>query len=397
MSTTYGDLNAPVRLLLGPGPSNVDPRVLRAMSTPVIGHLDPGFVRIMDETKQLLQFTFQTSNYLTLPISGTGSAGMEAAFCNMIEPGDRVIVCVSGVFGERMCDIVQRCRGELTRVDVEMGQPIDPQQVKDALKAGKTKFVAIVHAETSTGVLQPLGDIGRMTHEAGALFLVDTVTSLGGVEVNVDKWQLDIVYSGTQKCLSCPPGLSPITFSPQAQKVLEGRKTKVQSWYLDMTMIQRYWTQERFYHHTAPISMCYSLREALRLVYEEGLDARWQRHTLSHRALMAGLQAIGVKPFAKPGFWLPSLNTVYVPDGVPDAKVRSRLLNEYGIEIGGGLGSAKGKIWRIGLMGYNSTRTTVLVFLAALEVVLRSEGHKFSAGASSAAAEAVYSEAAAAK
>jgi len=390
MSIAYRDLNPPTRLLLGPGPSNVDPRVLRAMAAPVIGHLDPEFLKIMDETKQLLQYTFQTDNYLTLPLSGTGSAGMEAALCNVIEPGDKVVVCVNGFFGERMCDMVQRCQGELIRIEAEWGQTIKPQQVGSVLKQAKVKVVAIVHAETSTGILQPLEDISRLAHQHGALLLVDAVTSLGGCPLKVDDWDLDVVYSGTQKCLSCPPGLAPITFSSRAQEVLDARQTKVQSWYLDMTMIQRYWGAERFYHHTAPISMCYALREALRLVHDEGLEVRWQRHELNHRALMAGLQAMGLQPFAQEGHRLPSLNAVRVPEGIEDAAVRGRLLQEYGIEIGGGLGKLKGQIWRIGLMGYNSTKRTVLVFLGALEAVLRAEGYPVRSGAALAAADKVY-------
>ncbi len=390
MSDTYRELNPPVRLLLGPGPSNVDPRVLRAMSAPLLGHLDPEFVKIMDESKRLLQYTFQTENYLTLPVSATGSAGMEAALCNMIEPGDTALVCVSGVFGERMCDIVERCQGKLLRVDAEWGHVVQPEEVEAVLKQNQVKVVAIVHAETSTGAHQPLGDIGRLAHEHDALFLVDTVTSLGGCPVKVDEWHLDVVYSGTQKCLSCPPGLAPITFGPRAVKALEARKTKVQSWYLDMTMVQRYWSQERFYHHTAPISMNYAFREALRLVHEEGLEARWERHQLNHRALLAGLQAMGIQPFAQEGHRLPSLNSVRIPEGVNDARVRSRLLLDFGIEIGGGLGKVKGQIWRIGLMGYNATRKTVLTFLSALEPILRSEGARFEAGAALPAAEKVY-------
>ena len=390
MTGTYVELNPPIRLLLGPGPSNVDPRVLRAMAAPVIGHLDPEFLKIMDETKQLLQYAFQTDNYLTLPLSGTGSAGMEAALCNVIEPGDKVVVCVNGFFGERMCDMVQRCQGELIRIEAEWGQTIKPQQVGSVLKQAKVKVVAIVHAETSTGILQPLEDISRLAHEHGALLLGDAVTSLGGCPLKVDDWDLDVVYSGTQKCLSCPPGLAPITFSSRAQEVLDARQTKVQSWYLDMTMIQRYWGAERFYHHTAPISMCYALREALRLVHDEGLEVRWQRHELNQRALMAGLQAMGLQPFAQEGHRLPSLNAVRVPEGIEDAAVRGRLLQEYGIEIGGGLGKLKGKIWRIGLMGYNSTKKTVLMFLGALEAVLRAEGYPVRSGAALAAADKVY-------
>jgi alanine-glyoxylate transaminase/serine-glyoxylate transaminase/serine-pyruvate transaminase len=316
---------------------------------------------------------------------------MEAALCNIIEPGDEVLVCINGIFGERMCDIVQRCGGELLRLDAEWGRAIDPEQVQGVLKDTRVKVVAIVHAETSTGILQPLEEISRIVREHGALLLVDTVTSLGGCPVKVDQWELDVVYSGTQKCLSCPPGLAPITFSPRAEKVLYGRQTKVQSWYLDMTMVSQYWGKERFYHHTAPISMCYALYEALRLVCEEGLQCRWQRHQLNHRALMAGLQAMGLKPFAQEGYRLPSLNAVCVPVGLDDTKVRRRLLQEYSMEIGGGLGKLKGQIWRIGLMGYNSTKKTVLVSLGALEAVLRAEGYALTPGAALAAAREVYS------
>jgi len=387
---TYRDLNPPVRLLLGPGPSNVDPRVLRAMSAPVIGHLDPEFLKIMDETKQLLQYVFQTENYLTLPVSGTGSAGMEAALFNVIEPGDKVLVCVNGYFGERLCNMVPRCRGDLLRVDAEWGQVIQSDQVEAMLKKHEVKVVAIVHAETSTGVLQPLEDLSRLVHKHGALFLVDAVTSLGGCPLKVDEWNLDVVYSGTQKCLSCPPGLAPITFSPRAVEVLNARQSPVQSWYLDMTMIQRYWGQERSYHHTAPITMCYALREALRLVYEEGIETRWQRHALNHRALMAGLQAMGLLPAAQAGHWLPALNAVRVPEGISDAKVRGALLQDYGIEIGGGLGKFKGRAWRIGLMGYNSTPKTVYTFLGALESVLQAEGFGLTPGAAMTAAREAY-------
>jgi alanine-glyoxylate transaminase/serine-glyoxylate transaminase/serine-pyruvate transaminase len=390
MSTIYRELNPPARLLLGPGPSNVDPRVMRAMAAPVVGHLDPEFLKVMDDSKQLLQYVFQTENYLTLPVSGTGTAGMEAAMYNVIERGDKVLVCVNGFFGERMCDMAQRCGGELIRLDVEWGQAFDPALVEEALKRAKVNVVFIVHAETSTGVLQPLEDISRMAHEHGALLMVDTVTSLGGCPVKVDEWELDVVYSGTQKCLGCPPGLAPITFSPRAEKGLDARKTKVQSFYLDMTMVRQYWGKERSYHHTAPISMCYALREALRLVYQEGLEARWQRHELNSRALLAGLEAMGLQPLAHEGYRLPSLNAVRIPEGIKDAKVRRRLLGEYSIEIGGGLGKLKGQIWRIGLMGYNSKPKTVFTFLGALESVLQAEGYPLTSGAALAAAREVY-------
>lgn len=393
MSPLFTDLNPSPRLLLGPGPSNVHPRVLRVMATPLIGHLDPDFLEIMDDTKRLLQYTFQTENDLTLPISGTGSAGMETVLCNLIEPGDEVIVCVNGLFGERMCDIVERCQGSLTRLEGEWGRIIDPDQVEDALDKTGAKLVAIVHGETSTGILQPLEEISRLVHEHRALLLADAVTSLGGCAVQVDEWELDAVYSGSQKCLSCPPGLSPVTFGPRAVETLNARQSKVQSWYLDMAMIQRYWGKERFYHHTAPINMNYALREALRLIHEEGLESRWQRHERNHRALMAGLQAMGLQPFAQEGHRLPSLNAVRIPEGVSDSKVRGRLLQGYGIEIGGGLGHLKGQIWRIGLMGYNSTRKNVLTFLAALEDVLTAEGCPLSPGAGLAAASQVYTSA----
>lgn len=386
----YADLNPSPRLLLGPGPSNAHPRVLRAMATPLIGHLDPGFLEIMDDIKKLLQYTFQTENDLTLPISGTGSAGMETTLCNLIEPGDEVIVCVNGLFGERMCDIVERCQGSLIRLEGEWGRIIDPSQVEETLSKTRAKLVAIVHGETSTGILQPLEEISRLVHEHGALLLVDAVTSLGGCPVKVDEWELDAIYSGSQKCLSCPPGLAPVTFGSRAVEAMNTRKTKVQSWYLDMTMIQRYWGEERFYHHTAPISMNYALREALRLVHEEGLEPRWQRHERNHRALMTGLQAMGLQPFAQEGHWLPSLNAVRIPEGVFDNKVRGRLLKEYGIEIGGGLGDLKGQIWRIGLMGYNSTRKNVLTFLGALEDVLTAEGYPLSPGAGLTAASQIF-------
>jgi alanine-glyoxylate transaminase/serine-glyoxylate transaminase/serine-pyruvate transaminase len=310
--------------------------------------------------------------------------------CNVIEPGDGVLVCVSGVFGERMCDIVERCQGSLIRVDAEWGHAVEPEQVAAVLKREQVRVVAIVHAETSTGAHQPLGDIGRLAREHDALFLVDTVTSLGGCPVKVDEWDLDVVYSGTQKCLSCPPGLAPITVSPRAVRVIESRRTKVQSWYFDLTMVQRYWGQERFYHHTAPITMNYAFHEALRLVREEGLEARWQRHELNHRALMFGLEAMGLQPFAQEGHRLASLNSVRVPEGISDARVRGRLLQDFGIEIGGGLGKVKGQIWRIGLMGYNSTKKTVLTFLSAFEAVLRAEGAPMNFGVALPAAEQVY-------
>jgi alanine-glyoxylate transaminase/serine-glyoxylate transaminase/serine-pyruvate transaminase len=368
------DIDPGERILMGPGPSNVPPRVLQAMSAPCIGHLDPYFLAIMDETQHLLRFLFQTENPLTIPVSGTGSAGMETCFVNMVEPGDEVVVCVNGVFGTRMADIVGRIGGQLIRVDAEWGRAVDPEAVQKAIKGRSPKLVAVVHAETSTGACTPLEDIAKIAHEVGALFLVDTVTSLGGMEVNVDKMGIDIVYSGTQKCLSCPPGLSPISFGPAAMQALESRKTPVVSWYLDMGMVRSYWGAERKYHHTAPINMIYGFREALRIIAEEGLRPRFRRHRLNHRALVAGIEAMGLSMLVPEPERLPMLNTVRIPDGADDGKVRKELLNDFGIEIGGGLGNLAGKVWRVGLMGHTSTRKNVVIFLSALESVLKAQG-----------------------
>ncbi|NPV69104.1 MAG: alanine--glyoxylate aminotransferase family protein [Firmicutes bacterium] len=378
-------------LLMGPGPSNCDPRVLRAMSEPTLGHLDPRFLAIMTETMDLLKSVFQTTNHLTLVMPGTGSAGMETSCVNLLEPGDRAIVCVHGVFGERLADVASRCGAEVTVVEAPRGQPVDPAGVRAAFSRTKgVKVLAIVHAETSTGVLQPLDEIVEIAHSNGAMVLVDTVTSLGGVPVDVDRRGFDFVYSGTQKCLSCPPGLAPVTLNDRAAKVVAERKTKVQSWYLDLNMIQRYWGKERFYHHTAPVNMIYALHEAVRIIAEEGLEARFNRHRQNWSALVAGLEAMGLKPFVAPEFRLPSLTTVSIPEGIDDATGRSRLLNEYNIEIGGGLGAMKGKVWRVGLMGHTSRRHNVLLFLSAMGSVLRSMGFSADVGSALAAAEEVY-------
>jgi alanine-glyoxylate transaminase/serine-glyoxylate transaminase/serine-pyruvate transaminase len=380
---------APTRVLLGPGPSDVPPRVLAALAMPTIGHLDPEYLRVMDETRRMLRDVFRTANEMTLAASGTGSAGMEAAVVNLIEPGDEMIVCVNGVFGTRMRDVAQRCGATVHSVEAEWGQTIDPAAVSAALKAHpKTKVLGIVHAETSTGAHQPLQEISQLVHGAGALFLVDTVTSLGGVDLRVDDWKIDACYSGTQKCLSCPPGLSPMTFSSDAIAAMDKRKTKVQSWYLDVSMLRQYWGEQRVYHHTAPINMNYALHEALRAVLEEGLDKRIARHTLNHRALRAGLDTFGMKYVPKNS--LTSLNAVHIPAGVEDAKVRRRLLNEFGIEIGAGLGPFKGKAWRIGLMGHSSSERNVVLVLAALETILADEAVSFTPGAALTAAAKVY-------
>jgi alanine-glyoxylate transaminase/serine-glyoxylate transaminase/serine-pyruvate transaminase len=356
------------------------------MATPLLGHLDPEFVAIMDETQALLRYTFQTENRLTLAVSGTGSAGMEAVVVNLVEPGDPMLVCVNGVFGARMADVAARAGARVVTIERPYGEAFDPQEVRDAVLRARPKVVGIVHAETSTGVWQPVQEIARICHDAGALLAIDTVTSLGGVPVEIDAWDIDAVYSGTQKCLSCPPGLAPVSFGPRAMEAIKGRKTKVQSWYLDMTMIEKYWGSDRFYHHTAPITMVYALREALSLVVEEGLEARHARHMRNHRALKAGIEAMGLVLVPPEGQQLPQLNCVRIPDGVDDAAVRNRLLAEWGIEIGGGLGSLKGKAWRIGLMGYGSRQANVTLLLAALETCLRDAGWKLNPGAALAAA-----------
>jgi alanine-glyoxylate transaminase/serine-glyoxylate transaminase/serine-pyruvate transaminase len=367
-------LNPSPRVLLGPGPSDVHPRVLTAMATPLVGHLDPEFLVIMNETQDMLRQVFRTQNRLTFPVSGTGSAGMETCVVNLIEPGDRMVVCVNGVFGQRMTDVAQRAGAAVTTTERPWGEVFDPGAIRDVLRKVRPKVLGIVHAETSTGAWQPLEGLGKLCHEHDALLLVDTVTSLGGVPVDVDGWEIDAVYSGTQKCLSCPPGLAPVSFSPRGVEAINRRKTKIQSWYLDMTMVQRYWGEERFYHHTAPITMIYALREALRLVLEEGLEARFARHLRNHRALKAGLAALGITYAAAERHQLPQLNAVRIPAGTDDLATRKRLLGEFGIEIGGGLGDFKGKVWRIGLMGHASRPNNVLLLLAGLEQCLGTSG-----------------------
>jgi alanine-glyoxylate transaminase/serine-glyoxylate transaminase/serine-pyruvate transaminase len=374
------------RVLMGPGPSDVDPRVLEALSRPTIGHLDPAFLEILNQIRSLLQYTFQTKNEMTLAMSGTGSAGMETCVVNLIESGDPMLVCINGVFGMRMADVARRSGADVTTLEIDWGKVFDPDQIKHALQQKAAKVVGIVHAETSTGACQPIEEISKIVHDYGALLLVDTVTSLGGMKVDVDGWQIDACYSGSQKCLSCPPGLAPVTINPTAIKVIENRKSKVQSWYLDLTMIRQYWGSERLYHHTAPVNMNYALLEALKMVKEEGLEKRWARHLANHQILKAGLSAIGINYVAQPGYELPMLNAVSVPAGADDAAVRKQLLNEFGIEIGGGLGVFKGKVWRIGLMGSASTRSNVMLFLSALEKCLLDQGIRFDRGASIAAA-----------
>lgn len=390
MQGEFLELDPPERILMGPGPSNVHPRVLKAMSLPVLGHLDPYFIDTMFEVMELLRRVFQTKNGFALPISGTGTAGMETALCNVIEPGDEVLVCVNGFFSDRMTDIAARCGARLTIVEGEWGRAMDVGKVESAVKRARPKVVAVVHAETSTGVMNPVQEISALAHHHGALLLVDTVTSLGGMPVKVDDWGIDVCYSGTQKCLSCPPGLSPFTLNERAMETIRNRKQKVQSLYLDLNLLDTYWGEKRAYHHTAPISMVYAIREALRIVLEQGLEACFQRHQLTHNALVAGLEAMGLRLLPREDERLWTLNAVVIPDGIDDAKVRNRLLNEYNIEIGGGLGVLKGKVWRVGIMGYACTRRNVLTFLGALEEILSSEGLSIDRGAAAQAFSAVY-------
>lgn len=386
---SYRELKPPTRILLGPGPSNLPPRVQKAMVSPLLGHMDPYFFTVMDDTMKRLRYLFRTQNQLTFAISATGSAGMEASFSNFLDRGDVVIIGVNGYFGERMVDIALRCWATVIRVDAEWGRIIEPEVMEAALKTQpKVKLVALVHAETSTGVLQPLTEISRLAKQHEALFLVDTVTSLGGHEVAVDDWGIDICYSASQKCISCPPGLSPFTANEMALNTLQKRTCPVPSFYLDLSLLAKYWSSggNRVYHHTAPSCLFYALHEALALIAEEGLEARVQRHLRHGPALQAGLEAMGLTLFAEAGHRLSTLTTVHVPAGVDDLRVRQRLLNEFNIEIAGGLGALKGQIWRIGLMGHSSTEKNVRLFLSALEKLLGDEGYKPEAGAGVAAA-----------
>jgi alanine-glyoxylate transaminase/serine-glyoxylate transaminase/serine-pyruvate transaminase len=341
------------------------------MAHPLVGHLDPQFIAVMNEVQDLLRHVFQTANELTIPVSGTGSASMEASLCNFIEPGDSVLIGVNGYFGERLCDMAGRYGAEVRRLERPWGEVFTPQDFEDALGQERVNLVALVHAETSTGVLQPMDGIADVVHRHGGLLVLDCVTSLGGVPVAIDAWGVDVAYSGTQKCLSCPPGLGPLTVGPRARDLLRQRETQVANWYLDLTMVEKYWGKERTYHHTAPISMNYAIREGLRLVFEEGLEARFERHRANAELLWQGLESLGLEPCVDLGHRLPTLTTVWVPEGVDELAIRRRLLNEYNVEIAGGLGAYKGRAWRIGLMGYSCQRENVLLLLGALERLLK--------------------------
>ena len=370
---TVKSFHPPQRILMGPGPSDVSPRVLEAMSRPTIGHLDPVFVSMMDEMKTLLKYAFQTENELTMPVSAPGSAGMETCFVNLVEPGDKVIVCQNGVFGGRMKENVERCGGVAVMVQDDWGRAVDPQKLEDALKANPdTKIVAFVHAETSTGALSDAKTLVAMAHQHNCLTIVDAVTSLAGSPLKVDEWKIDAIYSGTQKCLSCTPGLSPVSFSAQALEKVKNRKSKVQSWFLDLNLVMAYWgaATKRAYHHTAPINSLYGLHEALVILQEEGLQNSWARHQKNHLALRAGLEAMGLKFVVPEAERLPQLNALSVPEGVDEAAVRAILLSDYQLEIGAGLGAMAGKVWRIGLMGHASNPRNVRLCLNALDDVL---------------------------
>lgn len=368
--TQYTDLNPSPRVLLGPGPSAVHPRVLRTMSTPILGYLDPEFFTLLDETQAMLRAVFQTQNEVTFPVSGTGSAGMETAVCNFVEPGDRVLVCINGFFGERLAEMASRYGANVERLEKAWGDVFTLDEIERAIGGKPIKLVAIVHAETSTGALQPMEGMAEVVHRNGGLFVADCVTSLGGMPVKIDEWGVDIAYSGSQKCLGCPPGLAPFTAGLKALEVLRNRKSKVPNWYLDLNGLAKYWGRERAYHHTVSATLIFALREGLRLVLEEGLEARFARHRANAEYLWAGLEALDLALHVPLSHRLPALTTVRVPELADEMKIRARLRDEYNIEIAGGFGPLKGQIWRIGLMGYSSRRENVTLLLAALREIL---------------------------
>ncbi len=379
----FTSFNPPVRTLMGPGPSDVHPRVTSAMARPTIGHLDPAFVSMMDEVKAMLQYAFQTKNELTIPVSAPGSAGMETCFVNLIEAGDKVIVCQNGVFGGRMKENVERAGAIAVMVEDDWGKPVDPDKLEDALKANPdAKIVAFVHAETSTGAQSDAKTLCALARKYDCLSIVDAVTSLGGTELRVDDWGIDAIYSGTQKCLSCTPGLSPVSFSERALEAIKNRKQKVQSWFLDTNLVMGYWggSSKRAYHHTAPVNSLYALHESLVMLQNEGLENAWQRHADNHLALRAGIEAMGLSFIVDEPYRLPQLNSVTIPEGVDEAAVRSTLLNRFNLEIGAGLGSLAGKVWRIGLMGQSSRAENILLCLGALDVVLSDMGADINSG-----------------
>jgi alanine-glyoxylate transaminase/serine-glyoxylate transaminase/serine-pyruvate transaminase len=393
MTQHVGELNPPVRLMLTPGPSSVDPRVYRAMATPLVGHMDPWFKGCMDETQILMRQIFQTENRITMPLSASGSGGIEASVVNVLEEGDEAIIGVNGVFSERMYEIGNRTAAKVHKVEAAYGKPVDPEEVRRTGKGRKIKMIGLAQGETSTGVITELAPFRKVADELGALLVVDTVASLASVPLHVDRERIDICFSGSQKAISAPPGMSPITVSAASEEVFRNRKSKVQSWYFDLTTAMNYWGKDRLYHHTPPISLIFALREAMRLVVEEGLQARWDRHRTNQLALCAGLEAMGLELFVKnPADRLPTVTAVTVPNGVDDVKVRNQLLDEFNIEIAGGFGPIKGKIWRVGLMGYCSQKSNVLLFLAALEKTLLDQGFRVPSGAGVGAAIRSYTQ-----
>jgi alanine-glyoxylate transaminase/serine-glyoxylate transaminase/serine-pyruvate transaminase len=395
MTEQIGELLAPHRLMMTPGPCSIDPRVYRAMSTPLVGHMDPWFTNMIGEVQDLLRRAFQTQNRVTFPISASGSGGIEAAVVNPLEPGDEAIVCVNGNFSERMAVIASRVPGTtIHRVDAPLGRVVDPDDVRKIAKGKKIKFIGVCHGETSTGVISRIDDFRKVADEIGALLVVDAVATLCGTPLDVDRQRIDLCFSGTQKAISAPPGMAPITVGPRMEEVLRARKTPVQSWYFDLTTTMNFWGKDRTYHHTPPISIVFALREALRIVFEEGLEAGWARHRQNQQALIVGLEALGIElfvPNAKDR--LPTVTSVYVPKGVEDLRARRQLLDEFGIEIAGGIGPLKGKIWRVGLMGYVSQAKHILFFLAALEKVLLDLGRSVAPGAGVGAAIRQYANA----
>lgn len=394
MTHSYlNEFQPPQRLLLGPGPSSVHPRVLRAMTLPVLGHLDPQFFEVMDDVCEMLREVFHTTNFMTLPLSSTGTGAMEAACANVLEPGDTAIICRNGYFGGRLADIAERYGATATVLDFPWGKPVDPQVLRDEIrKHSRVKMVGVVHAETSTGVLTPLNEIIDLAHQHDALVVADAVTSLGSHEVQMDAWDIDVCYSASQKCLGSPPGLAPISMGPRAMDVLHARKTRVQSFYFDLKDLESYWSQTRAYHHTTPISMTYALRESLRMMMEEGIQNRIQRHARVAAALRAGLEAMGLALLAEPEFRLNPLTAVLVPEGIDDAVVRRQLSDHHNIEVGGGLGDIRGKVWRIGLMGEGARESNVFIVLSALEQVLSRMDYEVAIGASLAAAQSALLE-----
>jgi alanine-glyoxylate transaminase/serine-glyoxylate transaminase/serine-pyruvate transaminase len=391
MSEHFADVLPPPRLMLTPGPSSVDPRVYRAMSTPLVGHLDPWFHEFMTDVQSMLRRIFQTENRTTFPISASGSGGIEASVVNPLEEGDEAIICVNGTFSERMALIAERTRAKIIRVEAPYGQPVDLDDVRRAGKGRKIKMLGITHGESSTSVAHRLDEFRKVADELDTMLVVDMVSTLAGMPIHTDKLRLDIAFSGSQKALSCPPGLSPITVSPRMEAVLRARKTPVQSWYFDLTTTMNFWGKERTYHHTAPISLIYGLREAMRIALEEGLEARWERHRTNQQALLAGLEAMGIEPFVpNPADRMVTVTGIKVPEGIDDAKARRQLLDEFSIEIAGGFGPLKGKLWRVGLMGYTSQKNNVLLFLAAFEKVLLDQGFGAAPGAGVGAAVRSY-------